>query len=213
MSTALALPDISAARLPAAYEHAKAALAACCSVDECKDWSDKAEALASYARQSEDDTLFRHAMRIRGRAIRRCGELLKTFQNQGKRTDLLHSGVVSSQREAAAQAGMSTHQEADAVRVANIPLEDFEAAIESDNPPTLSQLAAAGTNTIIRPPGFAQATEAIGTLRRFAEFCQKNDPTVVAHAVMAHETEGVQQHVSVIDAWLDRFVTNIGDTL
>jgi hypothetical protein len=46
-------------------------------------------ALASYAKQSEDETLMKLAMRIRARAVRRCGELLKTFQNQGARTELM----------------------------------------------------------------------------------------------------------------------------
>jgi hypothetical protein len=35
-------------------QRAKAALAVCARIDECKDWADKAEAMASYARQSGD---------------------------------------------------------------------------------------------------------------------------------------------------------------
>src|SRR5262245_38639552 len=46
----------TAAQLPAAYEAAKDALAKCDQVDECKDWADKAAAIASYARQAHDDT-------------------------------------------------------------------------------------------------------------------------------------------------------------
>lgn len=45
--------DVSGASLPQTYENAKTALAECASIDECKDWSDKASALASYARMSE----------------------------------------------------------------------------------------------------------------------------------------------------------------
>ncbi len=47
------LPIIPDARLPRTYEAAKAALSECQQVDECKDWADKAAALASYARQAE----------------------------------------------------------------------------------------------------------------------------------------------------------------
>lgn len=81
------LPSIANATLPVVYQKAKEALATCDRIDECKDWADKTAALASYAKQSEDEALFKMAMRIRGRALRRCGELLREFQNQGARTD------------------------------------------------------------------------------------------------------------------------------
>ena len=71
------LPPIGKARLPATYEGAKVALAECTRLDECQDWADKAEALASYAKQAQDDELRKMADRIQARAIRRCGELLQ----------------------------------------------------------------------------------------------------------------------------------------
>ena len=69
------LPTItpSQARLPRTYEAAREALATCQDIDECKEWADKAAALASYARQSEDVELERMAARIRARAMRRAG--------------------------------------------------------------------------------------------------------------------------------------------
>ncbi len=72
-----ALSDIAAARLPATYEAAHKAIAKSSRIDECKSWSDKAAALASYARQAKDQSLCVMAERIRARATRRCGELLK----------------------------------------------------------------------------------------------------------------------------------------
>ena len=71
------LPNIADARLPATYESAKQALAECSRIDECQNWADKAAALASYARQARDDTLFCFATRIKARALNRCGELLR----------------------------------------------------------------------------------------------------------------------------------------
>ena len=69
------LPAPAGPRLPATYEAAKQALAECTRVDECKDWADKAAALASYARQRDDHTLLNLAQRIQARAMRRIGEL------------------------------------------------------------------------------------------------------------------------------------------
>jgi len=77
------LPSIANARLPKTYETAKAALAECTQIDECKDWADKAEAMAAYARMSEDDALRKMADKVKAQAIRRCGELLKQYDGRG----------------------------------------------------------------------------------------------------------------------------------
>jgi hypothetical protein len=53
---------------PATYEDAKAALAECVRLVECQDWADKAEALASYANQAQDEELRKMADRIQGAA-------------------------------------------------------------------------------------------------------------------------------------------------
>ena len=93
--------------------------------DECKDWADKAEALASYAKQAEDDTLRKMADRSQARAVSRAGELVRTFNAQGARTDLLSAGDHQklTQSEAASRAGMSEHQMKTAVRVSKVPEE------------------------------------------------------------------------------------------
>jgi hypothetical protein len=72
-----ALPSVDDARLPVLYESAKEAIVACWRIDECKDWADRAAALASYARQSLDETLLKTVVRIQARATRRVGELLQ----------------------------------------------------------------------------------------------------------------------------------------
>lgn len=142
-----ALAPISAAQLPRTYEAARIALAECSEVDECKEWADKAAALASYARQAEDDQLERMAQRIRARATRRAGELLKQIEpgKTGPKTELGVGDHTKFNREDAARdAGMSKHQQVQAVRIASIPEDDFEAQVESQKPPTLTQLASQG---------------------------------------------------------------------
>ena len=67
------LPSVHNAKLPKMYEGAKEALAECSRIDECADWANKAEALASYAKQAGDESLRKTADRIQARAIRRCG--------------------------------------------------------------------------------------------------------------------------------------------
>jgi hypothetical protein len=228
---------VSDARLPATYEQAKTALAACSRIDECQEWANKAEALASYARQADDDSLRKLADRIQARAVRRCGELLKQFdgrpQNAAKQMD--GSDHLISRAEAGSNAGMSERQIKTAVRVANVPADQFEKVVESETPATVTALAEMGKQSrpaptvvpsseplpaatlpasaaaphVTAPPGFKQATHLIGVVQDFAAFCQTNDPVVVAGGLMKSEVQEVRSFVGVIDGWLDRFVVNL----
>jgi hypothetical protein len=142
------LPKISTAVLPEKYEAAKLALKACDAIDECKDWADKTAALASYARQGDDEELEKVAMRIRARAIKRCGELLREFEKSlgGRPAKTLGgtSNSFSPFKKAWTDAGMSQDQATDALNVANIPEDEFERFVESDKPPTVTALAELG---------------------------------------------------------------------
>lgn len=65
------------------------------------------------------------------RAIRRSGELLKQFDDRGWPSEnKVGDRPNLSQRQAAEQAGISPHQQKQAVRVANVPAEDFERMVE-----------------------------------------------------------------------------------
>lgn len=107
---ALAISDGASARLPQSYETAKSALSNCVQIDECVEWADKAAALASYAKQANDDEMMKMAVRIRDRAIRRAGELLKQIEpgKTGPKSELSTAADTQlSRKDAAKQAGMS----------------------------------------------------------------------------------------------------------
>lgn len=174
-ATTLAEVSVSQARLPQSYEQAKTALANCVSIDECIEWANKAEALASYAKQSNDDALVRYATRIQDRAIRRCGELLKQIDPgkggrprnsgagrpsfdgwvpgaEGKSEDpSLEGWIPGTRTEAAEAAGLSEHRKKTALRVANIPASEFDALVEGETPANLTALAARGTKPKAKP--------------------------------------------------------------
>lgn len=141
------IAQASNAKLPASYEAAKQALANCEQIDECKDWADKAAALASYARQAEDVELERKAARIRARAMRRAGELLKAIEPAHGANQNIRDGSgpnVETRKDVGERAGMSDRQIKTAIRIANIPKREFEKAVESPNPPTITTLAEQG---------------------------------------------------------------------
>lgn len=209
------------AKLPRAYEDAVNALAECSRIDECQQWADKAEALASYAKQADDDSLRKYADRIQARAIRRCGELLKQVEPaQGARTDIepcTGADTKLTRGRAATDAGLSKRQKDTALRVASVPETEFVQQVESDNPPTITELAKQGTKQKLvdldgrSPQDFKSATAALAQLQRFAEFTSRNDPQKVAAGVMPHEIKRARAHVATVDAWLDRFVISLGE--
>ena len=216
--------DMANARLPQTYEAAKKALAECERLDECRTWANKMAALASYARQVEDDTLLKTAMRIHGRALRRVGELLEEFDGRGgdrsKNGGAPTFAPAPSRRAVAEAAGLSRDQQVTAVRVANVPAEEFEAAIESDNPPTVTKLAEAGTKPRNPlgfdylqgrdPRKFNAAIHTLGAMRLLAEKCAEHTPAFVAGGVDASEVREARKLAADIDAWLISFFGKLG---
>src|SRR6516164_9137922 len=111
---------VNSAQLPQLYETAKNALAECERLDECAEWADQAAAIASYARQADDVELENYARRIRARAVRRCGELLRTFDARGRGKS--ETPLVFKSRTAVAQEeGLTEHKRRTALNIANIP--------------------------------------------------------------------------------------------
>lgn len=206
---------IQAARLPETYENARVALAECQQVDECKDWADKAAALASYARQSEDDQLERMAQRIRARAIRRAGELLKQIEPATGTTKKDGSGPLS-RKDAASEAGMSERQQKTALRIANVPEREFEEQVESPKPPTLSQLASQGVKPRQPvdlggrdPKAFNRALHFTATVTEYAADLAKSN----AAEIIPHLDEGqrmkLRNALRQIDSIHDMIATRI----
>lgn len=209
--------SISSASLPQTYQAAQTALSNCSQVDECKDWADKAAALASYARQADDQELERMAQRIRARAIRRAGELLKQIEPlQGARSDL-GGATPLSRKQAIADAGMSSDQGKQALRTANIPADDFENMVESDKPPTLSQLAAQGTKkreNIVDlkgrdPKEFNDAMHYVGAFERIAKELAKQNHDAILPTLTDDERSRMRTAIKKIDAFTDKAATRI----
>lgn len=198
------------------------ALANCNRIDECKDWSDKAQALASYARQSEDKEMETTAMRIRARAIRRCGELLKEIEKgHGKnKTNSILAGTISETRkEAADEAGLSKKQAVTAIRVANVPEETFTEQIESDTPPTITSLAQQGTQPMKKPPMFEQlgmTKQAFqagmyfrGDIEDFCKATKKYDIQDIIDGSSTEQRDRLRTLIKQIDTFTDKLIAKL----
>lgn len=215
---AMNLPSVNSAKLPQTYEVAKQALSDCQNLDECKDWSDKAEALASYAKQAGDDTLMKMATRIKARAIRRSGELLKQIEpGQGARDGKRGAGdhTPFTRESAAQEAGMSKHQQVQATRVASVPQDDFETQVEGDKPPTISRLAEQGTKRNIvdlkgrDPREFSRSTQLLGFFEYYARELSKKNIEEDCDILTDDERKKLRRIIEKIDETHDIVMTRI----
>lgn len=213
------LPSVSGASLPKNYEAAKRAISELVSIDECKDWADKAAALASYAKQAQDDELERQCQRVRARAVRRQGELLSQFSTaQGARTDLPTS-IPQGQKfrsDAARNAGITPKQAQNAVRIASIPQDDFEAQVEAPKPATLTQLAQQGIKPrpLVDHKGrdpreFNRALHFLGTFEAYAKELDRAEIDRALEALIDTERATLRGFINRIDAIHDRIMTRI----
>jgi|SRR4029453_3692686 hypothetical protein len=204
------LPSIATARLPKSYESAKAALATCTRVDECKAWADKAGALASYARQAKDRSLRTMAERIQARAIQRCGQLLQAIQPaRGANQNISRGAPTKVTRTSAARdAGLSTDQKVQALRVANVPTDEFDRLVEAEQPATVTELARRGreSRTIVDlegrdPADYAVATQTLGAIRRFHAMIQEVPVAQLMRGTKTYELKALREHIAVILSW------------
>jgi len=207
-------------QLPASYVAARTALAECQSVDECKDWADKAAALAAYAKQAEDIELEQMAARIRARAMRRAGELLKQFDGRPdnykrQKEDALH---LPSQTRAASEAGFSEWQAKNAVRIANIPADDFDRQVEGNSPPTITTLAEQGKQPRLRPDDYLKgrapaaynkALHFIGAMREYAKELASYDLEAIIPNLDEKQRAAARDCIALIDGIHDKIATRV----
>lgn len=219
MNTALIHP--AQAKLPQTYANAKTALYNCVTVDECQSWADKAAALASYAKQAQDEELMKMATRIKARAIRRAGELLKQIQpNKGGRPSETQEGARPSlsRSGAGSDAGLSEHQTKQALRTASVPAEEFEQLVESETPPTVTKLAALGTNPTQKPfidmqgrsgGDFNKAMHFMAEFEDYARTVEAMNLDEMLPILAPKEAARVRRSIGRIDAVHDKIMTRI----
>jgi hypothetical protein len=216
------IPSGRNATLPVKYEAAKLALSECNRIDECKDWADKAMALGSYAKQAADKEMEKTAMRIRARAIRRCGELLKEIEKAQGANQNIRDGEgpkVQTRKTAATEAGMSERNAKTAIRVANVNGESFESQVESAQPPTITKLAEQGKGKAVGIPHYVQlgmtkkAFQAGmhfgGALAEFAKRTKEFDPQDVVDGSTAEDRIELRRNIETIDNYLDKIMAKL----
>ena len=198
--------------IPISYQKAVSAIQECDAIDEAKDWADKMSALALYYKQSKDKTLEKYAKRIKYRAKRRMGELLKQFDAKGKRNDLELSTVTDTkltQKEVSENIGLSKRQKDQSVRLSNIPEATFNEMVESENVPTLTQLAELGIKkNKTKPNNISKVLSIKYALKDLIKEMNDKDPIYVLDALDIENTNEILEMIKTVENWFDTFVVN-----
>ncbi len=133
------------------YDAMCQAIAECEKVDEVKTMRDQAQALEAYAKQARNLDAEHRAARVRIRAERRCGQLLKEVQRSKGGVQKKNSGqrgpsLLSKQKKAA---GISDRQAKTFQKVAEVPDDKFEEVLARPHAkPTTSAVIATNTPKI-----------------------------------------------------------------
>lgn len=123
---------------PINYEAAKKALAECASIDECKEWKDRAAAIESYALQKRDRSMEHMAARIRLRAEKRMGEEINAAKKlSGKPL-----------REVLKITNVSAAEATSARALTRVKRDVFEAHVERTPPTPRSRIVKMGQSSI-----------------------------------------------------------------
>ncbi len=131
MSSDLVPPDHSAlASVAPSYERMRIAIAACSRVDEVANLADQAVAAQAYFRQSQDVGNEQEASRIRVRAERRLGDILRAMAENGERQRRgdTRPGIESSAARLS-DLGIPRDRASRAMQLAEVPDSEFEAAL------------------------------------------------------------------------------------
>lgn len=207
------MPDT--VKLPQNYVVARTALAQCASVDECRDWSNRAAAIASYAKQAKDKSLQNYADKVKARAIRRSGELLQQIEDRRGPAPGFRSDPVRNSRTAAANgAGMSTRERRTALQVANVPEAHFEALVESDHPASVARLAELGTQHLQgrAPADFQAATGLLGIIRDGYQQLSSIRLTAAVRGLDARERKRCLKQAEKLLSLLQTIVTKLQES-
>jgi hypothetical protein len=190
------------------YDAMTRAIAECVAVDEIKDIRDKALAMERYAQQAMNVEAERQANEIRLRAERRFGELSVEIEKDvgGRPKKNSEHGDNSLTKERVLdRAGVSQQQASRWERLAKVPQDDFEKALNGDAKPT--------TNGILRDHGMTKKRTAAdngalwlwGHMRALADFCEGNAPDVIAKAIGASERKTVIDAMETAAEWFEQF--------
>jgi len=142
--------------------------------------------------------LLYYAQRIKGRAVRRCGELLRqipAIKGGDRKSDEYQCAggdTLITRKQAAEDAGLSKRQKDDALRVASIDEEVFEEMIERDTPAKHAELVEMGIRKTCKEIK-TYPRKWVGSLNFFLRGSADIDPVFISNNLFHYRDEVLEQ--------------------
>lgn len=208
--------QIATAQLPVNYEAARTAILQCSRVDECKEWADRAAAIAVYAKQLRDNTMKEAAQRIQLRARVRIGELLLAIPNAQGRGNPGAGPDPGSRRQTIARNDLA-NTAIGCIAMARVPPRIREKLIEASPPISAKTLAGLGTRRRSQKEERFRAGSAykllVGIhnegLGGFVRWIQRHSARTLARQIKADEASRLRDYIRAADDWLGELERNM----
>lgn len=184
--------------VPVEYEAAVKALTECISLDETKYWSNKADALAAWAKIYRSDETVRKAKMLKLHAYRRMGEIAAELRpkHNPRKGEGSGKGHLPGPRALLREHGLSV-AEADAARVlSELPTRKFEQLLRNPVSPTTARHVVRDETTYHQFQAVAMS---------FRSRCRQFTPAQVVSTMSAIEVENALELVKEIIDWVDEF--------
>lgn len=193
---------IPGAQLPVQYEEACKALVACTTIDEVKYYSNKADALAVWAKMFKDNTASLAAKRLKLHAYRRMGSLageLRPTRRLGAR------GVSKGPFSLLMENGLNADNARAARRLAKMVDDNFIKLVDLPKPP--SPLS----TTLYRVNGSEawRVFSRVAGVGTFRAFCRRHAAKQLARGLTHDESIKAREMVIECIEWLDEFVQHL----
>lgn len=184
--------------VPIEYETAVTALQTCLTLDETKYWSDKADALAAWARIYRNDDAGRKAKMLKLHAYRRMGSLAEELNPRRSTKEIGGRGSApgSGPRSALIANGLTIAQ-ADAARIlSKLPERRFNQLLRNPVAPTTARHQVRDITI------WHQLQASAMSLR---SRCRANTPAQVVAAMTEVEKTNAKELIAELTEWLDEF--------
>jgi hypothetical protein len=201
------------ARVPAEYNEAVKALAACVTLDEAKYWDDKAEALKAWAKIYGDDEAGLSARRLKLHAYRRMGELamqMRPWKPGARKGCKMGEGAGKGVPSLLVEHGLPMHKANAASAAARMPRRKFQALVNQPKPPAPNALLAKFSDRNVTT-AWREISGVIGgnSLLGFRGWCRSRDARQLARALTQTETAKARECAREAAEWLDEFERNL----